>query len=201
MSDYPRPYKPGPIEPVVEAGQNLLLQDRLGYYLYRVAYVEPLPRSHAIMFNGGALTAGQVLGNLNTQTQLDMQYGQLAQLRMRVLDDIDVVVYQPSATARGSNKNQIADFNAYDALYDNFDHLSEVFIFEDQRIFFQFTNPTQYPLTQSRVSVYGIKYVLYGGQGASTGGHVLPNRTFDNIQDAVNSGERFTVVPIGGWGQ
>jgi len=202
MSDsYPRPYKPGPIEPVVEAGQNVLLVDRTNYNLYQVSYIEPLIRSYPLIYDGGALAAGATAPIANMQTLLDMQYGQLAQIRCRVVDDIDVIVFQPQAIARQANKNQIANFNAFSALYDEDDQGSEFYIFEDQRIYLQITNPTAYAGTKTRVSFYGIKYVLYGGQGASTGGHVLPMKSFDTIRDATNSGERFTVLPIGGWGQ
>jgi hypothetical protein len=200
-TNYPRPFRAGPIEPVVEVGQNLLVVDRENYNLYQVAYIEPLSRSAPLIFNAGALIAGKAATVLNTQTILDMQFGQLAQIRMRVIDDINVVVFQPQAVARQGNKNQTANINAFSAIYDPWDSLSEYYIFEDQRIFLQITNPRRYDISQARVGFYGFKYVLYGGAGASTGGHVLPRRSFSSIQEAVDSGEKFTVVPIGGWGR
>ncbi len=199
--NYPRPFRAGPIEPVVEVGQNLLLVDRENYHLYQVSYIEPLSRSAPLIFDAGALNAASVTTVQNTQTILDMQFGQLAQIRMRVIDDINVVVFQPQAIARQANKNQIANINAFSAIYDPWDSLSEHYIFEDQRIFLQITNPRRYNLAQTRISFYGFKYVLFGGAGASSGGHVLPKRSFGSIQEATDSGEKFTVIPIGGWGR
>lgn len=197
----PRPYKPGPIEPIVRVGENVLTVDREAYSLYTVGFIEPLILSGALVVNGGAVVAGATLPLLNTQNQLDNNYGQLSQLRARVLDDIDVTMYLPQSVARHGNLNIVATVNAFVALNFPDDEPSEIFIFENQRVFLQIRNPDTVALVQSRVMFYGIKYVLIGPGGPSSGGHVLPFRTFNSITEAVQSGEKFTVIPTGGWGR
>ena len=203
---YPRPFKPGPIEPVVRVGENVLTVDREQYSLYKVAYIEPLPASGPLVVNGGAVGAAAVLAIINPQLTLDMNYGQVAQLRCKVLDDISVTIYQPGGVARHGLNTPVATVNAFTALYFPDDEPSEVFIFENQRIFLQIANVRTVALVMSRMLFYGIKYVLAGPGGASTGGHILPFQTFANITDAERwkqsgEGQPFTVLPTGAWGR
>lgn len=198
---YTRAFKPGPIEPVAHPGDKVLTIDREQYSLYVVGYVEQIPLSHPLVVNIGAIAAGTTAAINNPQNQLDMPYGTFAQYRARVLDDIHVLIYQPQASARFTNKTQVARVNVFSQLEDPCGHQTEVFVFEDQRIFLQATNPTLYALVQARVAFWGYKYVLLGPGGASTGGHVLPFRKWTSITEALESGERFIVVPTGGWGR
>lgn len=196
-----RPYKPGQIEPVVQAGQNLLVVDRTAFRLYGVAFIEPIPLSHPFVIDAGPLGAGASTPVVSTQNVLDMQYGELAQYRARVLDDVHVIVRQPSALQRFGAKNINATINAFTHLDDRYDSMSEMFIFEDQRMFLVFTNPTAYPLLQARIAFYGFRYVLSGREGVSNGEHITALKAFNTIEEAKASGEKFTVVPMGGWGR
>ncbi len=197
----PRSYKPGPIEPVVRVGENILTVDREAYSLYAVGFIEPLILSGSLVVNGGAIGASATLPLLSTQNQLDNNYGQLSQLRMRVIDDIDVTVFLPQSVARHGNLNVIASVNAFTALNFPDDEPSEFFIFENQRIFLSIRNPRSVAVAQSRVLFYGLKYILVGPGGPSTGGHVQAFQTFRSITEATSSGEKFTVLPTGGWGR
>lgn len=199
--NYQGPFRPGPIMPVVKAGENVLLVQNQLFNLYQVSFIEQIGQSSPLIFNPGAVAAGATLQAQNPQNVVDMAFGQMAQYRIYLWDDLNVVVLQPAATARQSTKNQIAQVNAFQQLNDECGHKTEFFIFEDQRFVLNVTNPGGYNLAQSRIQFYGFKYVLYGGVAAATGGHVLPIRTFRSIQEATDSGQKFTVIPIGGWGQ
>lgn len=199
---YPRPFREGPIEPIVEVGQNVLLVDREAYNLYSVAFIEPIAISNVTIVNGGALAAGATSAVINSQAQLDNNYGQFAQLRAKLLDDVIVTLLQPQAVARFSMKNVNAVINAFTMVEDPCGHTTEVFIYEDDRIFAQFRNPHTVAVAQSRLAFYGFKYVISGPEGpAATGGKVAPIRRFLTITEAIRSGEKFTVVPVGGWGR
>jgi hypothetical protein len=209
---YPRPYRSGPVQPIVEVGQQVLLLDRQSYNLYEVAFIEPLPFSNPLVINGNALAnpgapatpiaPAAVTATLSTQAVLDSQYGQFAQLRAKVLDDTVVTIYEPQAQARYTIKNINAVVSAFNGVEDPDGHTTEFYIFEDQRIFLAFRNPTGYAMTVSRVAFWGYKYVLSGPEGpGSSGGRIPPLRRFATINEAVKSGERFTVVPVGGWAQ
>ncbi len=196
------PYQPGPIRKVALPGENILLVQTDRYRLFQIAYIEPLPRSHPLVINVGAPAAGQTLADFNTQNVLDMEYGQLGQFRMKVLDDIHVVVLQPAQVSLHSTLNVIATVNPFTALADPSGHQTEVFIFEINRIFVRVTNPTRYNLAQARVALDGFRYILAGAEGTSLSDGVLrPIETFSSIQQAKASKIPFTIVPMGGWGR
>lgn len=201
METFRGPYKPGPIEPIVDPGQQVLLAWNGGYNLYLVSFIEQLPRSHTLVANLGAPAAGANLAQFNTNNILDMDYGTFGQFRCQVLDDIHAILSQPAATNRWADRNIVARLNAYQALEDPCGHTSEFYIFEDQRIFLTGTNPTGYALVQARVAFWGFKYVLEGADGrVANGGHLPPLRKpFTSIAEATASGEKFKVVPVGGW--
>jgi len=207
MSTYPRPYRAGPIEPVVEVGQSLLVWEQGSFSLFPVGFIEPIPMSHPFVMNGGALAAAAQV-TFNSQNILDLQYGQLAQLRFRVLDDIAVEVLEPQATARFATLNQNARINVFTELYDPCGHLTEIFAYENNRPFFRITNPGLVALAQTRIQAYGFKYVLVGASGEPfMGERAVPIARFTNIlqalaaTDAQGKPYRFTVVPIGGYGK
>lgn len=197
-------FAPGRIKPILKVGENLMLFDGQ-YKLYGVSYIEPLPYSFPLVFNAGAIAAGVTASNQNTQLITDNPYGVLTQMRFRVLDDIAVTLRQPQSVARDGNLNQTARITAFTALFDQDDAMSETFIFENNRVFFDVLNPTQYTLAQARVLFYGLKYILVGsGQraGTSAAGHLPPLRgPWSSIEAAQKEIPHFTVVPVGGWAQ
>lgn len=198
---YPRPYRAGEIEPVVEVGQNVLVVNREAYNLYQIAYIEPIPPSFPLVMNLGAVLAGAQTAITSTANILDMTDGQLGQFRARVLDDIVVTLMEPLSVGRFLTKNVSARINAYSHLYDVHDHLSEFYVFEDDRPFVQIANPQAVNLAQARIAFYGFRYILSGKGEVSNGGHVTPLRRFKNIEEATVSKLPFTVIPVGGWGR
>lgn len=202
MYSYPRAFRGGLIEPVVEVGQNLLLAGRAQYALYQVSYIEEIPASFPFIVNVGAIVAGVTAPNFNTNNILDMEYGQLGHFRSFVLDDINVMILQPLATARFGNKSMQARVNAFTALLDPCGHQTEIFLFEDDRPYLQVTNPQGYNLAQARIAFYGFKYVLGNENGAGpTGAKAIPIKEFGSMAEAERSQYKYTVIPIGGWGR
>ena len=194
-----RSLRSGPIEPVARVGEYVLLADRQGYRLFTVAFVEGLPPSHALTANIGALAAGATSAPFSLTNLLDMQYGELGQFRARVLDDFHAILLQPQAVQRWGTMNQTSRLNAFGRLYDPCDHLSEFYIFEDQRVWLTAQNPTGYALAQARVSFYGVRYVLANENGPSAGQHLQSIKTFASPAEAKAAGFNFTVIPAGGW--
>ncbi len=199
---FPRAYSAAPIEPVVEVGQKILTFDREAYRLYDIAFIEPIAPSGTLIINGGALAAGAQTAVINTQAVLDNQYGQLSQIRLRVLDDIQVTLLQPQALTRFTLRNVNANINVFSRLADPTDHLTETYIMEDDRLFMRMMNPRTVAIAQSRALCYGFKYVLAGTEGPVTsGGKASPLAVYMSIRDAKKDGHVFTVVPVGGWGR
>lgn len=193
----------GPIQPVAEVGENLLLVDNAAYHLYQVAYRNSVPPSHPFVAEasaGAGLAAGGRIQAFNTNNILDLNEGQVGQFRAYVLDDVHVRINQPAATARQAVGQLVATFNAFSKLQDPHDALTEFFSFEDVRPILDITNPTGYVLVQVRIAFYGFRYILAGKDGTSAlGGRISPIETFQTIKAARESGQRFTVAAIGGW--
>jgi hypothetical protein len=191
--------KVGPIEHIAEVGENVLLVQYGQYSLYQIAYIEPIPRSHPLVANVGAIAAGATVPVFNTTAILDMNYGQLGQFRAHVLDDIHVTVLQAQALARFALMNVSATINPFVHLEDPDDVLTEFAIWEQNRVFLTVVNPTGYPLAQARVAFYGYKYVLAGPEGPSGGQSLPPIAKYTSIKEAIDAGKKFAAVPVGGW--
>jgi hypothetical protein len=196
----------------VEVGQNILTIDRESYNLYQVQFIEPIPLSAPITIDlvgavgsgvvAPGLAAGGVSQPTSTITQIDMLDGQLGQFRARLLDDFQAIIYQPQGVQRDSTMNVVARLNLYQQLLDPSGHETELFCFEQQRPFVQAINNKAVAAPQVRVGFYGYRYALGNDKGPGrSGGHVEPIRRFESIMTAINSGLKFTVVPVGGWGR
>jgi len=152
-------YRGGPIEQVVLPGETVGLWINKVYEFYRILYIEPLFRSPPLTINLGAPAAAAVTAVIQA-TLLQMPDLEFAQLRMEVLDDVDVIVYQGRADQRHKLQNVVATLSRFNALFDPDAHLTEVFEFEDNYLFLQATNNSGYALTQARVVFWGYRYVL-----------------------------------------
>lgn len=204
-------YRPGPIEPVVLPGENLLLQSQNRLELYTADYIEPLPLSEQLSLDllqaqgVGPLAPGATTPRISSQAQLDMNVGELGQFRFFVADDAQVTLYQPQASGRNLTRNQQVAFSPYTHLYDPDDALSEFYILEQGRVFFSATNPGTVTLQRIRIFPYGFRIVLAGKRGTASGSSqsLSPIQQFSTLQDAMDWGKKnqtkFTVVPVAAW--
>ncbi|MFY9259575.1 MAG: hypothetical protein WAO71_03600 [Gallionella sp.] len=152
-------YREGPIEQIVMPGENVGIWVNKVYEFYKVDYVEPITYSDPVTINLGALAAG-AQSNVTQLTALQMPDSEFAQLRMRVLDDVNLIVYQGRADQRHKLQNVVSTVNRFTHLNDPCGHQTECFEFEDNYIFLQADNQTGYALTQARVVFWGFRYVL-----------------------------------------
>ena len=203
MSLFPRAFAAGEMEPIVDPGQQLLVVDREGYNLYRAAFIEPLPYSRALVVDliTGTVATGAAGAQVSMTNLLDMQDNQAGQFRMEVLDDIDVLVSQPQSVARYSTRNVSSPVSMFSKLRDRCAHTTETFILGQDRTYMTPTNNGGRGITLGRVAFWGFKYVLVGKSGLPTTGALDPIKTFGSIDEALRSGEKFTVLPAGGWGR
>lgn len=151
-------YKGGPIEQVVMPGENVGIWINKLYEFYRVLYIEGISRADPVTLNLGALAAGATTA-VTQATLLRMPDLEFAQLRMEVLDDVEIIVYQGRADQRHKLQNVVATLSRFIREFDPCAHLTEMFEFEDNFLFLQATNQTSYALTQARVVFWGYRYV------------------------------------------
>lgn len=161
------------LEPVAMVGENLLLAP-LNRYV-RILYVEPIP---AITQDFGPIGAGATLA-LQKITNVDMPEDEVAQIRTKVLDDIQVEVYQKRAVGRFSTRNLLVRLTPSTGAFGTGYNTSELFVYEDEAPWVQVTNPTALPVTRSRIVMEGFRYV---------------------VQTLSETPSKYTVIPVYGWG-
>ena len=154
------PYKAGPIEQVVLPGETVGIWVNKVYEFYRIEYVEGIIRSDPVTIDLGATTVAAPQTAITQLTLLQMPDTEFAQFRMEVLDDVQVAVYQGRADQRHKLFTVASVLNRSLPLFDPCAHSTEMYEFEDNFIFLQATNLTQYPVTQARVVSWGFRYVL-----------------------------------------
>ena len=134
-------------QPILKPGYivHVLPDNKYGYYLFpKDSFVEPLPEVQVNMASasntlGAIVSSGQQPTIRAEIDDLDMPRFELAQYRMRVIDDVLATVFQPSATGRFNNLTGPLPFDkgSTDLDYQYKDSLlPEIFVFD------QLTRPT-----------------------------------------------------------
>jgi len=212
MSLYPRVYQPGPIEPIVDTGQNLLLQQKQSLFkLYRVNFVEPIPPSVPVTVNlqAGGLNAATTTSGISTgatpvslANQEDMPDGELFQARFRVLDPVSVTLWQGQGLGRDLTKVTQATYTMWSYHVDPHAAFSEHFVWEQNRAYMIATNYLARAVGQVRVMLWGFRFVIEGvmpqagRQGGTQSSAIV---TFTSVAEAEASNYKFTIVPTQGW--
>jgi hypothetical protein len=101
----------------------------------------------------------------------DHEFGQF---RMRVIDDVSVILFQGRADQRHKVMNTVATATRYTNVVDPCGHTTEFFVYEDNWAYMQAQNQTDYALGQSRVAFYGYRYVVEPLTQYSWANKVLP---------------------------
>lgn len=146
--------------PVAKMGENIEVITAQGTKrYYEVVYVEPLPHSIDLIEDFGSLASGSS-SNSNKVTILEMEgsaktetdLSEIFQLWMEVIDDVTITIKEPAAQARFKTRNnQIrVDYNSGPV---------ELYIFEDDTIYVDTTNTTNYTLSTTRVAFWGWRIV------------------------------------------
>lgn len=126
---------------------------------YRVLYVEQLaevpPKDH------GVVAAETTLADQEF-TDLYVNDDEVAQYRLIPVDDVVVTLKQPLAESRFTGKNatgRITQFQQPPVWTERY-NLAEIFVFKDDKVFLDITNPTKYVQQMTRVQPIGFRYVL-----------------------------------------
>lgn len=163
--------------PIAKVGENLCVikgdKDILGYY--KVLYIDPLPE-HTYDF-GPAAAAGIASGSTDADNEISNLYlddGQLAQYRFYVVDDIEVSIKQPMAKTHWTTKGVKETLTAFtQQVFKGLQHM-DIFVWEEEKVYFDAKNPTKYTIYKARVRFIGYRYIL----------------------EKIEKPEKFTVVPI-----
>ena len=162
------------LSPIAKYGENLYLIPLKEYY--RVIYVYPLPgETHDF----GALIAGASTTSYTQVTDMNMSEDELAQWRVKLLDDISIQVKQKQGVGHYITKDVMESLVPGTAIYSNNGNMFEMYVFEDEAPWMSVTNNTNYTIKKSRIFFEGFRYIL------------------EKITEEVNIA---TAIPIYGWG-
>jgi hypothetical protein len=146
-------------EPIAQVDQNLYVfapsRPKIHGY-YRVLFVEP---TLEIVHDFGALAAQGDTGDVEV-TELYMDDDNCANYRIYPLDDVVVGAKQPKALQRWTTKEASGYLDQMHGQVAGKDHrhMTEVFVWEDEKLFFVVANPLYYPAKKSRVLFQGYRY-------------------------------------------
>jgi len=153
--------------PVVKMGENYSIITAQGTEKYfECVYVEGLPPSLDLIYDGGSLASGatdsankititEMEGSAKTETDIS----EVFQLRMRILDDTMIVVKLPAAQSKWKTRNDEIRMDFNTEIYDPTLATTETYIYEDDTIYIDIYNPTNYTLSQTRIAFFGWRIV------------------------------------------
>lgn len=146
-------------EPIAAVGQNLYMfaPSRPQIHgFYRVLFEEPLP---TIIHDFGSIASEDDTGDVEV-TALYQDEDNCAHYRVFPLDDLNLEVKQPKALTRWTTKEATTYLDQLHGQYvaAEYRHLTEVFVFEDEKIYFLCRNPTKYTQPRNRVLFIGFRY-------------------------------------------
>ena len=153
--------------PAVSIEQNYAILTTSGVWrYYNTVYVEPLPASIDLIKDFGSISASSVSranevsilemeGSAKTETDIS----EVAQVRFYPLDDITITTKQPNAMSRFKTKTTEirVDYNTIQA--DPTLKSTEIFVYEDDVVYMDVYNLTNYDINQSRVQFFGWRIV------------------------------------------
>ena len=143
-------------EPVVKVGENIAVFPTNKYGYFKVLYIRQLPE---IIHDFGSISAEKTVSDKEV-TDLYMNDGEIAQYRMMPLDDIVITVKQPLAKGIWTTRNTQAAISQKTLQLQTITGISEFFVYEDEKIYFNVTNPTKYNISKSRVLFTGFKFAV-----------------------------------------
>ncbi len=153
--------------PVVKIGENYSIITAQGTEKYfECVYVEGLPPSLDLIYDGGSLVSG-ASDNANKVTILELEgsaktetdISEVFQLRMRNLDDTMTTVKLPSAQSKWKTRNDEIRLDYNTEVLDPTFATTETYVYEDDTIYVDIYNPTQYTLSQTRLQFWGWRIV------------------------------------------
>jgi len=159
------------LKPIALPEQRLILrtvEEEIGSY--EVVYVEPLPY---LVLDFGTIAAKSFARSPRTTNLiaveedkidatkvLELPENGLAQWRMKILDDIEVKLFQPLATPRWVLKAVSLTIDKRLHQVNLPLNLTQFFQFENRSIGFKVRNPTEKEINLSRMVLYGWRFYL-----------------------------------------
>jgi len=153
--------------PVVAIDQQYSIITAQGTTKYfDCVYVEGLPPSLDLIEDFGELASG-ASDNANKVTSIEMEgsgrtgsdISEVFQFRMRPLDDAMYTIKLPAAQSKWKTRNNEIRLDYNTEVLDPTFATTETYVAEDDTIYVDVYNPTQYTLSQTRLQFWGWRIV------------------------------------------
>lgn len=143
--------------------ENLAVWSLGRWQYFNCDYLEPLPPSSVTIVNNGAVTANSSTpASGGTElTTFDVDEHQLLQLRIDVLEDIELVVWETQSQAKFAVRGVITRVSKMTRARDPFLETTEFNVLgRDRNAFIQAFNDGAYNIGEARFVPWGWKYIL-----------------------------------------
>lgn len=157
MDLYPHKSGLGLMEPVALIRHSVAVLFANVWNYRRVVGLQPIPPFQFL--NLGPIVA-QANAVRTPAGNLDLRDEEFGQFRWWVLDNIQARLWLPTSTQGYALRNITPPVDLNTPLRDPCLHLTEFFVWEDERPSFDATNIMDYALGQSRLVAQGYRYVL-----------------------------------------
>ena len=166
MSEVANLYDNGPISPVVKIKENLSVMTGGDWSHYRVDYIEPLPRSAPLVVDLVALSGNVTIAANGSITKQLIQFlrlndKEITHFRFEPIDDIEVILWEQSATARYATNFVQARASKFTATRDPWLATTTFFVIgKDRDVNIEARNPNPVAWPQARVAFWGYRYIV-----------------------------------------
>lgn len=145
----------GLMEPVARIGDNVAIHYLDTVSLRRVRFQEAIPPFQAL--DAGALAANTTTARTNVPN-LSMADSEFGQFRWYPLDNIQVRLFLPQSQGKYILRNVQTALDPQVVNRDPCLHLTEFYVWEDNRPFVEILNYADYALTQTRIVAMGFRF-------------------------------------------
>ena len=154
---YPHKSGLGLMEPVAQIRHNVAVLFGNEWKYRRVVGFQPMP---PFQFLNLGVIAAQASAPRAAAINLELQDGEFGQFRWWVLDNAQARLWLPPSTQAYALRNITPPVDPNTPQRDPCLHLTEFFVWEDERPSFDATNIMDYALAQCRLVAQGYRYAL-----------------------------------------
>lgn len=145
----------GMMEPVATIGQYVAVHYLDAIYIRRVRFLEAIPPFQAV--DVGAIAA-QTVSARTAMNNLEMPDSEFGQFRWFPLDNVQVRLWLPQSQGKSILRNIMVPVDPTIVTRDPCLHLTEFYVWENNRPFVECINYSDYAVAMSRVVVMGYRF-------------------------------------------
>ena len=166
MSEVANIYDNGPISPVCQIKENLMVYTANKWQAFSVMFIEPVPMSRPLVVNFCTAAAPTIAGLATTAkrvlTVIQMQQMELFHVRWFPIDDVKGYIWELAQAARFDVRGGQASVTMFSRLFDPYLATTTFFVMGGQNTDPQIAcfNPSANLIYSARIAFFGFRYLL-----------------------------------------